>query len=78
MSTIQIRDLPETAYEILRDRARARGQSLQVYMRDAVMDLAFTPDRVEVIMAIEASLAAHGGIDLDIETIRAGREEGLR
>jgi plasmid stability protein len=40
MATIQIRDIPEDAYETIRRRAKAEGKSLQSYMRDQVVTLA--------------------------------------
>jgi len=61
MATIQIRDLPESAYETIRRRARAAGQSIQAYMRAEVIALAEAPSKDEALAAIEASLAVHGG-----------------
>jgi plasmid stability protein len=78
MATVQIRDLPDQAYEILRTRARDRGQSLQAYMRDLVIDLAFTPTKVEVLAEISASLGKDGGLVVDRDELRAGREDGRR
>jgi plasmid stability protein len=78
MATVQIRDLPEPAYEILRTRAREHGQSLQSYMRDVVIDLAFTPSKAEILMAIEASAADHGGVVVDRTELRAARDDGRR
>jgi len=78
MATIQIRDLPEAAYDVLRQRARDRGQSLQAYMRETVIDLAFTPTKAEVVLEIERSLAAEGGVTVAREVLRAAREDGRR
>ncbi len=39
-SSIQIRDIPEDAYETIRRRAKAEGKSLQSYMRDQIVTLA--------------------------------------
>jgi len=78
MATIQIRDLPEAAYDVLRQRARDRGQSLQAYMRETVIDLAFTPTKAEVVLEIERSLAAEGGVTVDREVLRAAKEDGRR
>ncbi len=33
MATIQIREIPEDAYEVIRKRTRADGRSIQSYMR---------------------------------------------
>ena len=78
MATIQIRNLPDAAYDVLRQRARDRGQSLQAYMRETVIDLAFTPTKTEIILEIERSLAADGGVPIAWEVLRAAWEEGRR
>ncbi len=56
MATIQIREIPEPAYEILRRRARGRGQSIQAYMRDQVLEIAGRPSKEEALESIEAVL----------------------
>lgn len=61
MATIQIRDVPEEAYEVLRRRARAEGRSIQTYMRERVIELAAAPAKAELADAIEQALAEHGG-----------------
>ena len=63
VATIQIRDIPEDAYETIRLRARAAGQSIQAYMRDQVIDMAANQTKEEVIAAIEVALAESGGAD---------------
>jgi antitoxin FitA len=63
MATIQIRDVPEEAYETIRLRARAAGQSIQAYMRDHVVALANQRTKREYMDIIEASLARSGGAD---------------
>lgn len=78
MSTIQIRDLPEPAYAILRERARVQGQSLQAYMRELVTDLAFTPTKVEVMAALRHSLATDGGVVLDQDQLSEAKADGRR
>ena len=57
MATIQIREIPEDAYEVIRKRARAQGRSIQSYMRDWVVDFASRPTTEEALAALEASLA---------------------
>lgn len=59
MATIQIREIPEDAYEVIRKRARADGRSIQSYMRDWVVDFASHPTTEEVLESLEAALAAH-------------------
>lgn len=57
MATIQIRDVPEDDYEVLRRRARGRGQSIQAYMRQQVMAMAGRPSKEDALASIEANLA---------------------
>lgn len=61
MATIQVRELPEDAYEVLRLRARRAGQSLQAYMRDQLVALAGRPTKEEAIEEVEAILSRAGG-----------------
>ncbi len=56
MATIQIREIPEDAYEVLRRRARGRGQSIQAYMREQVLAMADRPSKEEALESIEATL----------------------
>lgn len=78
MPTVQIRDLPEPAYDILRNRARERSQSLQAYMRDLVIDLAFTPTKFEVLAQITASIERDGGLVVEPDEMRSARDDGRR
>ncbi|PWJ47585.1 hypothetical protein SAMN06264364_13616 [Quadrisphaera granulorum] len=57
MATIQIRDVPEEAYEVLRSRARTSGRSIQAYMLEEVVRLASRPSKAEHLAAIEARIA---------------------
>ncbi|MGC8627931.1 MAG: FitA-like ribbon-helix-helix domain-containing protein [Acidimicrobiales bacterium] len=59
MATIQVREIPESAYEIIRKRARASGRSIQSYMRDIIVDLASRPT-VEEILAMMGAARADG------------------
>jgi len=59
MATIQVREIPEDAYEVIRKRARAAGRSIQSYMRDWVVDFASHPTTEEMLAALEATLASH-------------------
>lgn len=54
MATIQIREIPEDTYEVIRKRARAAGRSIQSFMRDWVIDFAVHPTTEEVLAAMEA------------------------
>jgi hypothetical protein len=71
VATIQIREVPEEAYEVLRRRARRAGQSMQAYMRDQVVALASRPTKAEALETIEATLARTGGLGLSAEEIVA-------
>lgn len=59
MATIQVRDIPEAAYEVIRKRARASGHSIQSYMRDIVVEFAGRPTTEEVLAQMESERAAH-------------------
>lgn len=56
VATIQVREVPEEAYEVLRRRARRAGQSIQAYMRDQVVALAARPTKEEAVESIETIL----------------------
>jgi antitoxin FitA len=56
MATIQVREVPEELFEVLRRRARRAGQSMQSYMREQVVALAGRPTKEEAIEEIEAVL----------------------
>ncbi len=56
MATIQVREVPEEHYEVLRRRARRAGQSMQAYMRGQIVGLAAQPTKNEAIEEIEAVL----------------------
>ncbi|HEY5362094.1 MAG TPA: hypothetical protein VIJ82_31155 [Streptosporangiaceae bacterium] len=56
MATIQVREVPEEHYEVLRRRARRAGQSMQAYLRDQLAELAGRPTKDEAIEEIEAVL----------------------
>lgn len=79
MATIQIRDLPEETYETIRKRARARGQSIQNYMRDRLVDAAASPTADEVWDTVDQLREQNAGTGATTETIvadvRASRGE---
>lgn len=72
MATIQVREVPEDAYEVIRKRARASGRSIQSYMRDIVMDLASRPTTEEVLAAMERVRAENHTPGATRESILAG------
>lgn len=57
MATIQIREIPDDAYEVIRKRARAHGRSIQSYMRDWVVDFAARPTTEEALSALQDALS---------------------
>ena len=77
-ATIQIRDIPEDAYETIRRRAKAEGKSLQSYMRDQVVTLARRQSKAEVFAAIEEALARDSGPGLTIESILEAKDADRR
>jgi antitoxin FitA len=60
VKTIQVREIPDDAYDTIRQRAQDEGKSLQSYMRDQVIALASRPSKRETVQAIEEALAVHG------------------
>ena len=76
MATIQIREIPESAYEVIRKRARAEGMSIQTYMRERVLEMAKRPTKAEVVAAIEEALAQEAvaiSESLIVEDVHADR-----
>ncbi|SHE99103.1 hypothetical protein SAMN05444320_102186 [Streptoalloteichus hindustanus] len=71
MATIQIRDVPEEAYEVIRQRARAAGQSIQSYMREQVIEMARQRTKQEVLAEIEAALAEERPRNVTAESLAA-------
>ena len=62
MATIQVREIPEDLYEVLRHRARRAGQSMQAYMRAQLVALAERPTKQEAVVKGLASLRALGWV----------------
>lgn len=60
MATIQIRDVADEAYEIIRRRARVAGQSIQTYMKDQIERLAREPTDAELLAEIERHIELDG------------------
>ena len=77
MATIQVRDISETAYEVIRRRSRAAGQSIQSYMRSEVERMAATPDRTELFEQIRLHVADQG-IAVDSNELLADLESDRR
>ena len=70
MATIQIREIPEDAYEVIRKRARSEGKSIQGYMRERVLEMAGQPTKAEALATIERALAT-GRVKVSVSSIVA-------
>lgn len=77
MATIQVRDISEDAYEVIRRRARAAGQSIQAYMRKRIERMASEPDDEEFFSDLESFVEAHG-IRLDLDALLTDLDAGRR
>lgn len=79
MALIQIRDVPEDAYETIRRRARQAGQSIQAYMLARTIEIAEQPTTAEVIADIERDLSQRQPLEVDVDQlvadIKSGRPE---
>ena len=77
MATIQVRDISDEAYETIKRRAKAAGQSIQAYMKAQIEDAARQPSNDELWDRIEEN-ARRINLQLDtdelLEDIRSGRE----
>jgi len=60
MATIQVRDISEETYEVIRRRARSSGQSIQAYMKREVERLALEPTDDEIFAEIDGFISEHG------------------
>lgn len=58
VATIQIREIPEDAYEVIRKRARASGRSIQSFMREVVVEFASRPTTEETLAMMESARSA--------------------
>jgi plasmid stability protein len=80
MATIQIRDVPEDTYEVIRKRARSAGQSIKAYMREQVITQASRRTKAEAFAAVDAERRAHDsrGTTMDevVDIIRELRGRG--
>lgn len=76
MPTIQVRDVPQDAYDETVKRAKASGQSLQQYMRSMLVSSAAKPSKAEALKTVETYLQKYGsGVTTDdiLEAIDNGR-----
>ncbi len=78
MATIQIREIPQESYEIIRDRARAAGRSIQSYMRAWIVDFAQRPTTDELLAELDAVRAGVDTPGATRESIIADLDAGRR
>ena len=79
MATIQVRDIPDDAYETLRNLAKGAGQSLQAYMRQRVIELAqHSANKAAMFAEMRALMAADGGTGVTVDHILADLREDRR
>ena len=71
MATIQVREIPEDLYEVLRRRARRAGQSMQAYMHGQIISLARQPTKDEAVEEIEAVLRMAGTNEPEASSVLA-------
>lgn len=75
MAYLQIRDVPDAVRDILAERARENGQSLNMYLRDIVMrEASFANNRVLIDQL--AAQRRHTGVTTDdvLGALDAARE----
>lgn len=76
MPTIQVRDLPDDVYDMIRRRARESGQSLQAYMRHQLIAQARLELRKEAMFAdMRSVMAADTGTGVTAEATLAALDE---
>jgi predicted DNA binding CopG/RHH family protein len=76
--TIQIRDVDDTDYTVIRTRAAAEGLSLSAYLRRQIANWARKPTMAELLA--ESDRRRDRGVRVSSEdiiaSVRAAREEG--
>lgn len=74
MATVQIRNLADPAYEVLKRRAQASGRSLQEYLRLILEAEAAVEPISDVLKDLRANLPAQVSMDDIVAIQRDGRE----
>ncbi len=75
MAILQIRDVPDEVRDVLADRARERGQSLNRYLCEIVVrEAAFAQNRG----LIDEVVSARGRSRFTIDDVLAARDAGRR
>ena len=75
MATVQIRNLDDRAYDILRRRAADSGRSLQEYLRIRLEDEAARPTLDEALSTARSELSGEVPMDAIVAVQREGRGE---
>lgn len=75
MATIQVRDISDEAYETIKRRAKAAGQSIQAYMKAQIEELATQPTDEE-LLARAQDTARRLKVRIDPEQLRADIDAG--
>ncbi|MGP3998570.1 FitA-like ribbon-helix-helix domain-containing protein [Streptomyces sp. 8N706] len=75
MATVQIRNLDDEAYAILRRRAADSGRSLQEYLRTRLEEEALHPTIDEALEAVRGELTSSVSMDDILTAQREGRGE---
>lgn len=65
MSTLTIRQLDERTHARLRGRAAQHGRSVEAEVR-AILDAAVNVPEHNILLALHASVAGTGGVDLEV------------
>jgi antitoxin FitA len=73
MANLLVRDVPDDVHEILMERARARGQSLQQYLRGELERAARTPTIEEVLDRVEKRRGGRVGLEQAAEDLHDER-----
>jgi hypothetical protein len=77
--TIQIRGIPDDAYEVIRRRAKAENRSIQSYMLEHVLEFTARPTKAEIFAEWDRRAQEHGPLSFDsadvIRDIRDGHDE---
>ncbi|MGE5829779.1 MAG: FitA-like ribbon-helix-helix domain-containing protein [Micromonosporaceae bacterium] len=76
MATVQVRNLDEETYRVLRTRAATAGKSLQEYLRELLTEAARRPTLEEVFARVEAHTG--GRLSLREATVQVRRERDAR
>ena len=66
MSYLQIRDVPDAVRDVLADRAREKGQSLNMYLRDVVIREASFVNNRALIDQVTAHRRSSGVTTADV------------